>query len=97
MTGRRPGLVRLNSTSAAGAGVDTVALKEAVREMLRLGDRHTVMVQQLACAEPGCPPVETVVAVLAAGDPPRRWTIHKPLSDVTADDIRTALTPGDHS
>lgn len=96
MTGHRPGLVRLNATPAVVAGVDTVALKDAVREILGLGDRHTVMVQQLACAEPGCPPVETMVAVLAAGEPPRRWTIHKPLSDVAAHEVGTALTSGDH-
>lgn len=95
MTDRRPGPVRLTPTRSAASGADTVALKAAVRQVLDLDDRHTVVVQQLACAEPGCPPVETVVAVLAAGEEPRRWTLHKPLSTVTADDIRAALTSGD--
>jgi hypothetical protein len=95
MTDRRPGPVRLTSMRSAATGADTVALKAAVRQLLGLDDRHTVVVQQLACAEPGCPPVETVVAVLAAGEEPRRWTLHKPLSTVTPSDIRAALTPGD--
>jgi hypothetical protein len=97
MTAPRPGPIRLNPVPSRSAGADTPALKAVVRDVLGLDGRHTVMVQQLACAEPGCPPVETVVAVLATGEVPRRWTIHKPLSDVTANDIRAALTERDHS
>lgn len=97
MTARRPSPVRLTPNRAASTGAGTAALKSVVRQVLGLDDRHTVVVQQLACAEPGCPPVETVVAVLAAGEEPRRWTLHKPLSTVTADDIRAVLTSGEHS
>jgi hypothetical protein len=96
MTDRLPGPVRLTPNRDASTGAGTAALKSVVRQVLGLDDRHTVVVQQLACAEPGCPPVETVVAVLAAGDQPRRWTLHKPLSDVTAEDIQVILTPGAH-
>jgi hypothetical protein len=91
MSDRRPGPVGLTRTPAASTGT----LKSVVRQVLGLDDRHTVVVQQLRCAEPDCPPVETVVAVLAAGQAPRRWTIHKPLSDVTSQDVRDTITPGD--
>jgi hypothetical protein len=67
-----------------------------VRDTLQLGSEHTVVVQQLACAEAGCPPVETVVAVLSGGAPARRWTLHQPLSDLTADAVRAALIEGGH-
>jgi hypothetical protein len=77
----------------ARAGVP--ALKAAVRDVLGLGDEHAIVIQELACAEPGCPPVETVIGVLAAGRPARRWTLHQPLSGLTAGAVRSALTEGD--
>jgi hypothetical protein len=67
------------------------ALKRVVRDALDLDERHTVVVQKLACAEPGCPSVETVIAVLCADAPPRRWTVHQPLAELTHDTVRAAV------
>jgi hypothetical protein len=67
----------------------TSELKETVRRLLGLTDDTTVLVQQLACTEPGCPPLETVVAVLPADSPARRWTLHCPTDQVTEHDLRT--------
>ncbi|WP_462203678.1 metal ABC transporter permease [Frankia sp. CcWB3] len=72
---------------------NAAALKAVVRDMLLLDDSHTVVIQQLACAEPGCPPVETVIAVLSAGAPTRRWTLHQPMAELTAESVRAALSP----
>lgn len=96
MSGPRIRLVRPAGQPTAGARSDTAALKAVVRDTLQLGAEHTVVIQQLDCAEPGCPPVETVVAVLSAGVPARRWTLHQPLTDLTAEAVRTALTEGEH-
>jgi hypothetical protein len=49
------------------------------------------VIRQLACTESGCPPVETVVAVLPMGGEARRWTLHRALEQVTEDDLRTLL------
>jgi hypothetical protein len=68
------------------------ALKQAVRHLLGVDDDTTVMVQQLTCAEPGCPPLETVIAVLPPDGPARRWTLHRPAEQVTEDDLRALLT-----
>ncbi|MBO0680824.1 hypothetical protein JRC04_25440 [Mycolicibacterium sp. S2-37] len=46
-------------------------LKDVVRSTLALEAEEAVLIQQLACAEPDCPPVETVIAVL--GTPRRTW------------------------
>ncbi|MGK5530436.1 hypothetical protein [Streptomyces sp. URMC 129] len=67
------------------------ALKQTVRHLLGLDDDTAVVIQQLACAEPGCPPLETVIAVLPPGGPARRWTLHRPVEQVTDDDVRTLL------
>ena len=95
MTSSRSPFIRSAGFSPAGARAEVPALKAAVRDVLGLGEEHAVVIQELACAEPGCPPVETVIGVLAAGGPARRWTLHQPLSSLTAEAVRSALTEGD--
>lgn len=48
------------------------------------------MVTELACREPGCPPVETVIGLLAPGNQTQH-KIHKPLTDIVAADVLRAL------
>jgi len=62
-----------------------------VREALGLDEGTVVLVRQLACHEPGCPPVETVLAVLHEGGTVAR-TVHRPVADLTYDDVHTAFT-----
>jgi hypothetical protein len=52
---------------------------------------EAVMVNELRCTEPGCPPIETVIAFLLAGAPPVQVKIHKPATEVTEEDVRTAI------
>jgi hypothetical protein len=56
----------------------------------------TVMVTELRCTEPGCPPLETVIALLGDSGPPRQHKIHKPMAEVTAGDLARLAAPGDH-
>jgi hypothetical protein len=72
------------------------ALKETVRNLLGLDDDTAVMVRQLACTEPGCPPLETVVAVLPMDGAARRWTLHQAAEEITEDDLRRALLTDEH-
>ncbi|MFJ8539660.1 hypothetical protein [Streptomyces sp. NPDC093591] len=66
-------------------------LKETVRTLLALDDDTAVMIRRLTCTEPGCPPVETVVAVLPMDSTARRWTLHQPTDQITKADLRAAL------
>jgi hypothetical protein len=54
----------------------------------------TVLVTELECSEPGCPPVETVIALLS-DDGNAQCKVHKPVTDVTFEDVRSALNGGD--
>jgi hypothetical protein len=74
----------------------TRALKQLAREVLALDDDAVVMVSELQCHEPGCPPVETVIAVL--GHAARhQYKCHKPLAEVTRADLEAAVrTPHAH-
>ena len=67
------------------------AVKGWVTECLSLTEAALVSVAELACHEPGCPPVETVVAVHASAGQRRQWHVHKPLSEVKKADVVTAL------
>ncbi len=81
--GSRPGL--------PGPSPQLRELKETVRTLLGLDDDTAVMVRQLTCTEPGCPPLETVVALLPMEGEARRWTLHRPADQITEDDLRAAL------
>jgi hypothetical protein len=67
------------------------ALKEVARPILEAADDDAVVVSELRCSEPGCPPLETVVALLRAGHEPRQVKVHKPVQEVTEHDLRSAL------
>ncbi|WEO98965.1 hypothetical protein A6P39_035730 [Streptomyces sp. FXJ1.172] len=62
-----------------------------MRALLGLDDDTAVLIRQLACTEPGCPPLETVVVVLPMEGDARRWTLHRPADQITEDDLRAAL------
>ncbi len=66
-------------------------IKEFARALLDARDDDVIVVTELACTEPGCPPVETVVALLRAGRPPWQVKLHKPAVDVSEGDLRAAL------
>jgi hypothetical protein len=65
----------------------TAEIKEWVLEVFRLHSDVTVMVTELRCQEPGCPPLETVVAILDTPGQPRQFKIHKAIAEVTFPDI----------
>ncbi len=68
-----------------------VAQVEAwVRERFRLAPEAVVMVSELACALPGCPPLETVIAFwLSQSDEAVRHhhKVFKPVQQVSPDDL----------
>ncbi len=64
-----------------------VALKDLVAERFRLSEEDTIMVAELTCAVPGCPPLETVFAFWPADAARRHFKIFKPASDIVADDL----------
>lgn len=61
------------------------------RAVIPEGD-PVISVTELACAEPGCPPRETVILVMWSGEPAWKLRVHKAVIDVTDDDVRIALS-----
>lgn len=62
-------------------------VKAWVQERFALGDEAVVMVTELRCTEPGCPPLETVIAVLDGPGSKRQYKLHKGVADVTREDV----------
>jgi len=78
--------------SSAGGTVpaSSLAIKQWTRDYLHLDDDAVVIVTELACADPGCPLLETVIAVFEA-DRARKWRLHRPKVAVTKIMIQQAL------
>ncbi len=73
---------------ATDAALDRV--RDWTRARFALGDGDTVMVSEIACTMPGCPPIEThVVFWTAAGR--HHYKIFKPLAEVAEDDLPPAF------
>ena len=72
-------------------GPEELAALDRVREWTRarfaLSEEAAIVVAEVACGLPGCPPVETVVAFWAAGDTRHRFKVFKPVRDVVEDDL----------
>ena len=61
------------------------------RELWRLGDEDTVIVTELACSEPGCPPLETVVLIAAVNRPTVQHKLHLPAAHVRLEDLQALI------
>lgn len=64
-------------------------LKAWTREVLGLPAEIPISISQLQCHEPGCPPIETAIAIMT--QPPRTVKIHAAAGDIRRDDIVRGL------
>jgi nitrate reductase delta subunit len=78
----------LNTRPEHAAALDRV--QAWTRERFKLADDAAILVSQVACALPGCPPLETVVAFWTQGDRRHQFKLFKPVCDVVADDLPPA-------
>ena len=63
---------------------------EWTRERFKLPDDAAILVSELACALPGCPPLETVVAFWTENDKRHQFKLFKPVAEVVVDDLPPA-------
>ena len=64
-------------------------LKAACERALGLGAADAITVNEIACADPGCPDIETVVLVMRAGEPTRAIRIRAPMEAVGPAELQT--------
>lgn len=68
-------------------------IKAWAYDILALSTDIPISISQLQCHEPGCPPIETVIAVM--GQPPQTFKIHAAASDLNYDTVAETLTGHD--
>lgn len=83
---RLPGVVRRDSGDAARV---RALVRDVIDDLVEDGVR--ILVTELTCTEPGCPPTETVIALMHPGAP-QQFKIHKPLAEVTEEDVMRAFS-----
>jgi len=62
-------------------------IKVWTRERFRLPNDAAILVSEVACGLPGCPPLETVIAFWTGQDTRHRFKVFKPMADVIEDDL----------
>lgn len=66
-------------------------VKEIARTVLRASAETAFAVNEIACNDPGCPGLETVILVMEPGQKTRAIKVQKPLEEVAEHDILAAL------
>lgn len=64
-------------------------IKLWVYELLKLNPDTSISIVQLRCTEPGCPPLETAIAVMTV--PTKTYKIHKSIAEIGFTDIARAI------
>jgi len=71
-------------------------VKEWVRAAAGAPEDATIVVTELACSEPGCPPYEVVMAVLRSGGiPPVQKKLHKRLAELSRAEVTRLWQEGE--
>lgn len=87
----------LKTASRIAGKIETAGRIEAVRqikawtrERFSLDEDVTVMVAEVACGLPGCPPIETIVTFWTAPQTRHAFKAFKPVTEVITDDLPPA-------
>jgi hypothetical protein len=76
-------------TRSAERAALSARLKAEIAAALALGPGDALSVNEIACADPGCPDMETIVLVMRAGEPTRALRIRRTLDAVEPADLAT--------
>jgi hypothetical protein len=71
-------------------GVAAERVRAWTRARFSLPEDAAIMVAEVACAVPGCPPLETVVAFWTTNDRRHHFKVFKPVDEVVEDDLPPA-------
>jgi hypothetical protein len=67
-----------------------VRVQDWTRKRFSLPESAAVMVTELVCTRPACPPLETMVAFWLEGDARRHFRVFKPTTNIVAGDLPPA-------
>jgi len=67
----------------------TERLKAWVAALMGLSERDTIMLAELACRDPGCPDLETVITVIMSDSRRFKLRFPGPMAGVTEADVQS--------
>ncbi|MDF1635376.1 hypothetical protein [Mycoplana sp. MJR14] len=76
-----------SSAARSEAVAATRRVKAWTRERFSLDEDVAIMVSEVACGLPGCPPLETIVAFWTAPDRRHQFKVFKRVAEVVEDDL----------
>jgi hypothetical protein len=77
----------------ASNGAKSAEIRGWVGDLFGLEEEAVILVSELRCTEPGCPPVETVIAILSGAAEPRQFKVYKGIAEISFADV-AALDSG---
>ncbi|MEM7342750.1 MAG: hypothetical protein AAF485_00775 [Chloroflexota bacterium] len=80
-------MINLSATRPKPDRNQVVQIKQWVRESFELSEDTQVMVTELECTEEGCPPLETIIAILEGPGQTHQYKLHKALVEVVLSDV----------
>ena len=46
-----------------------------------------IVIKEVPCVKPGCPPIETAIMAILKNEPPRLFKVQRPISEITFDHV----------
>lgn len=62
-------------------------IKYWTRQNLGFPPDAPIVIKEVPCVKPGCPPIETAIMVFLKGEPPRFYKIQKTINEITFDHV----------
>ncbi len=62
-------------------------IKYWMRQCFEFPVEAPIIIKEVPCVKPGCPPIETALMVLLKGEPPRLFKIQKNINEINADHV----------
>ena len=72
-------------------------LKIIISEKYNIPENSTLSIAELACHEPNCPPIETIITERNENGKVRNWRIAKSINDIQETDINNLNNSDNHN
>ena len=72
-------------------------LKIIISENYNIPENSSLSIAELACHEPNCPPIETIITERNENGKVRNWRIAKPINDIQETDINNLNNSENHN
>ena len=58
-----------------------------MRQNFAFPDDAPIVIKEVPCVKPGCPPIETSIMAVLKNEPPRLFKVQRPINEITFDNV----------